>query len=212
MMRVTPLCVLCGFFLWSVAAVALSEPAGEMVGDARAGQRKAQVCIACHGADGNSPSPQWPRLAAQHASYLARQLHDYRTGRRINAQMNAMVTNLGDQDIADLAAWFSSLEAKSNFAVDDKRLLEIGAHIYRAGNAQSGVPACIGCHGPGGKGNPAAVYPVLSGQYADYTRQQLLAYRSGARDNDPDSVMRSIAARLTDIELKAVSIYISGLH
>ena len=232
MSRHVSLCLLGCFLLLTLAPVSFSVSGGDAGsvsggdagsvsggdagsvsgGDAGAGRQKIQVCMACHAVDGNSVSPQWPRLAGQHASYLVKQLRDYRSGRRVSAQMTAFATDLDDQDIADIAAWFSSQEALPGVAEKDLRLLEVGARVYRAGNERNGVPACIACHGPSGRGNPAAVYPALDGQHAAYIQQQLLAYRSGARDNDPDAVMRSIAARLSDVELKAVSIYISGLY
>ncbi len=179
-------------------------------GDVGAGKEKSQVCAACHGIDGNSPNPVWPKLAGQHAEYIIKQLRDIKNGERDNAQMSPMAANLSEQDILDLAAYYSSQKIKHGKT--DPASLELGEKIYRAGSIEAGVPACIACHGPNGRGNPAAQYPALGGQHAAYTQAQLNAFRDGTRANDNNAVMRTIVGRMTDEEIKAVSEYIQGLH
>ena len=179
-------------------------------GDAAAGREKALVCAACHGADGNSPNPVWPKLAGQHEEYIIKQLTDFRDGKRENAQMTPMATGLSDQDIVDLAAFYAS--QKPVWGSTDPAVLELGQKIYRAGHLEAGVPACMACHGPTGRGNPAALYPSLSGQHAAYTQAQLKAFREGQRNNDLNAVMRTIVGRMTDEEIRAVSEYTQGLH
>ena len=154
--------------------------------------------------------PLQPRLAGQHAEYTAKQLRDYQSKARENAIMAPMVATLSEQDIEDIAAYYASL--KGTIGSSSPELVELGEKIYRAGNADSGVSACMACHGPSGKGNPAAKYPSVTGQWAEYTSAQLMAFKSGARANDLNSVMRDVAAKMTDEEIKAVSDYIEGLH
>ncbi len=182
----------------------------ETDGDPAAGKQKAQICAACHGPDGNSVNPVWPSLAGQSAEYLRKQMQDFREKARNNDQMSPMAANLSDTDIADLAAYFSSQTGKVG-ATDPARL-EKGARIYRAGNTATGLPACMACHGPTGAGNPAAGYPALGGQHADYTVLQLKAFKSEDRANDKDSVMRDIASKMSNADIKAVASYMQGLH
>lgn len=179
-------------------------------GDPAAGKEKAQLCAACHGADGNSPSPVWPKLAGQHEEYLIKQLWDFRDGKRENAQMSPMAAGLSDQDIEDLAAYYAQQQLK--FGQTDPAALEFGAKIYRAGNMEAGVSACMACHGPAGQGNPAAKYPALGGQHAAYNQAQLKAFRENQRNNDVNAVMRTIVGRMTDEEIRAVSEYTQGLR
>lgn len=179
-------------------------------GDPAAGKEKAQLCAACHGADGNSPSPVWPKLAGQHEEYLIKQLWDFRDGKRENAQMSPMATGLSDQDIEDLAAYYAQQQLK--FGQTDPAMLDLGAKIYRAGNMEAGVSACMACHGPAGQGNPAAKYPALGGQHAAYNQAQLKAFRENQRNNDVNAVMRTIVGRMTDDEIRAVSEYTQGLR
>jgi cytochrome c553 len=174
------------------------------------GRQKAAVCAACHGADGNSITPEWPKLAGQHSSYLRAQLAAFKAGTRKNAMMSPMAANLSDGDMSLLADYYSSQSLQFGEATGDNT--EAGQRLYRGGNASSGVPACMACHGPRGSGNPAAGYPTLHGQHAAYTAIQLKAYRSGERASDINSVMRSIAARMTDAEIDAVAGYLQGLH
>jgi len=178
--------------------------------DASAGKQKSQTCAACHGPDGNSSNPDWPKLAGQSSEYLVKQLSDFKSGARKNPQMTAMAANLSMQDMEDLAAYFSSQTTRIGTTSKDE--LEPGRKIYRAGNADTGVPACMACHGPDGAGNPAAAYPRLSGQHASYDVKQLKDFRSGDRSNDPNKIMRIVTAHMTDKEIGAVADYIQGLY
>jgi len=171
--------------------------------DLQAGKGKAVLCAACHGADGNSVNPVWPKLAGQHPKYLEKQLHDFKSGKRKNTNMSPMAAPLSDQDIANLALWFSTQKHKPGAA--DPALVELGSRIYRGGIPEKGVPACTGCHSPTGAGNPGAGYPALSGQHAEYTKIQLEAFRKGERSNDPAGIMRTIASGLSDQEIEALS-------
>ena len=179
-------------------------------GDAASGQSKAAVCAACHGPEGNSINPEWPKLAGQHPSYIVKQLADFRSGARKNPTMNSMATSLNDQDMADLSVFYAAQERTQGLA--DPQHVEAGARLYRGGNVETGVPACMSCHSPTGAGNPAAGFPALSGQHANYTAVQLRAYRSGERINDKGEIMRTIARRLTEAEIETVSSYLNGLH
>jgi cytochrome c553 len=179
-------------------------------GDAAAGQAKSALCATCHGADGNSELSINPKLAGQSAVYIAKQLRDYKSGARANATMAAMVGGLSDQDMLDLAAWFSSQEVTLLGADADK--IELGERIYRGGNKELSVAACAACHGPTGAGNGPAGFPSLSGQHPEYTLMQLKYFRSGERANDSNAMMRSVVERLTDKELEALASYVSGLH
>ena len=179
-------------------------------GAAEAGKTKAATCAACHGPDGNSTTPEWPKLAGQHGAYLAKQLKDFKSGVRKNPVMSPMASPLGDQDIEDLSAFYSAQKSTPGSA--DPKYVKAGEQLYRGGNAETGVPACMACHGPAGSGNPAAGYPALRGQHAAYTATQLRALKSGERSNDANSVMRTIAAKMTEPEIEAVASYIEGLH
>ena len=173
-----------------------------------------QVCVACHGADGNSPTPANPNLAGQHADYLYKQLTEFKvkegekTARRANAIMAGFAATLSEADMRNVAAYFASQQQKPA-AAKNPEWVELGQKIYRAGIADKGVPACAGCHSPNGAGIPVQ-YPRLQGQYAEYTESQLVAFRQGARLNSAQ--MTTIAERLSDREIKAVSDYIAGLR
>ena len=180
-------------------------------GDAGAGKAKAAPCAGCHGADGNSANPEWPHLAGQHENYLVKQLLNFKSGERVNALMAGQVAALSEQDMADLAAYYASLTGAGTGGADPAKV-GMGETLYRAGNAASGVSACIACHGPNGAGNPLANFPSLGGQHATYTAIQLKAYRAGERANDAGQMMRGVAAKLTDQEIEAVAQYIQGLH
>ena len=179
-------------------------------GNAEAGKGKAAVCAACHGADGNSPMDMFPKIAGQGEAYLVKQMADFKSGERNNAVMAPMVATLSDEDMADLAAYFASKTISPAATSED--LVAAGEQLYRGGNKQSAVPACMACHGPTGAGVPAAGWPALSGQYSVYIETQLNAFADGSRDNDANSMMRDIAARMTADEIKAVSSYVAGLH
>ena len=167
-----------------------------------------QVCAACHTADGSRGSPANPILAGQHAEYLAKQLHEFKAGKRNNAVMKGFASTLSDDDMRNVAAFYASKSAKPGFA-KNKELVTLGEKIYRGGIADKAVPACAGCHSPNGAGIPAQ-YPRIGGQHGDYTEVQLTAFRGGARNNNVQ--MSSIAAKLSDREIKAVADYIAGLR
>ena len=174
------------------------------------GKEKSMACAACHGADGNSPTPIWPSLAGQHAPYIEKQLKDFLAGARKNEQMSAMASVLTQDDIPHVAAYYASQSIRPGAA--RKELVKTGEKLYRAGDSKSGIAACMGCHGPAGKGNMPAGFPSLHGQQATYTATQLKTYKSGDRSNDLNSVMRLIAARMTDSQMEAVADYIQGLY
>jgi cytochrome c553 len=184
--------------------------AAVLAGDPVAGKQKSALCAACHGPDGNSVNPIWPSIAGQHAEYLAAQLRDYRDGRRSEPQMSPMAATLSDEDIADLAAWFASQQARIGAASPEH--LELGQTLYRAGNPETGVPACAACHGPNGHGNPAASYPAIGGQHGAYTAAQLRAFKAEQRSNDLNRMMRMVAGRMSEKEIEAIADYLQGLH
>lgn len=179
-------------------------------GDPAKGKTLTQTCAVCHSADGNSVSPIWPKLAGQHASYIVKQLNDFKEGRRVNAQMTPMVAPLSGQDMEDLAAYFAS--QKTTLGSAKPELIETGQLIYRAGDSLTGVPACMACHGPAGFGNPGASYPSLRGQHAQYTATQLKMFKSEERNNDENNIMQMITGSMTNAQIEAVSEYIQGLH
>ncbi|AXK54880.1 c-type cytochrome [Pseudomonas protegens] len=180
-------------------------------GDAAAGQAKTAVCGACHGPDGNSMAPNFPKLAGQGEKYLEKQLHDIKSGKRQVLEMTGMLTNLNDQDLADIAAYFAS--QKGSVGAADPKVVARGEELFRGGKLDQGMPACTGCHAPNGAGNAAAGFPHLGGQHAQYVAKQLTDFREGNRTNDGDTmVMRSIAAKLSNKDIEAVSSYIQGLH
>lgn len=179
-------------------------------GDAAAGQAKTAVCAACHSADGNSVVGNFPKLAGQGEKYLLKQLNDIKSGARMVPEMTGMLTNLSDQDLADIAAYFSSKKMQLGQAAEDQ--IELGQKIWRAGVAEKGVAACTACHGPSGAGIDTAAYPKLGGQHAQYIETSLQKFASGDRANDPSSMMRDIASKMSAEEMKAVSQYVQGLH
>ena len=219
--------------LFSLGLMAVAQGA-MAAGDATAGATKATVCAACHGTDGNSMVGTFPKLAGLGERYLLKQLKDIQAwdlerdaakktkiGRAV-PEMSGILATLSAQDLADIAAHFAKqntqlsgsqkldVKVNSGIMVD---ALALGERVYRAGNAATGVPACTGCHAPDGKGNAPAGFPRLSGQHADYTEKQLRAWRAGDRLNDGDSmIMRSVAERLSDAEIKALANYIAGLN
>jgi len=180
-------------------------------GDAEAGKAKSATCAACHGADGNSLAPTFPKIAGQGERYLIKQIKDIRDGNRQVPAMAPFVTGLSDTDVADLAAYFSAQVPTTGGAKEE--LVELGQRIYRAGIESKGVPACLACHGPDGKGIEAAGFPRLAGQHDAYTQTQLTAFSMNQRTNDGDTrMMRDIAYRLHTTEIEAVSSYIQGLR
>ncbi|MCP8900019.1 c-type cytochrome [Gilvimarinus xylanilyticus] len=214
--------------------IALGATSGAYAaGDATAGADKVAVCAACHGSDGNSPAPTFPKIAGLGEAYLLKQLQDIQAwdkatgedkasiGRAI-PEMTGILSGMSEQDLADIAAFYADqtmqLSGSKEMTVKvntgaDVDALELGEHLYRAGNLETGVPACIGCHSPTGQGNAPAAYPRLGGQYAEYIEKQLKAFRGGERTNDGDaSIMRMAAKHLSDAEIKAVANYIAGLN
>ncbi len=180
--------------------------------EAAAGKAKSAVCAACHAADGNSTNPEWPKLAGQHPAYLIKQLQDFKQGRtRSNALMNGMAASLSDEDMANLAAYYAGQTPSAGF-VSKEADVKLGERIYRGGNAETGVPACMSCHGPSGAGFPKAGFPALAGQHAKYTATQLEAFRLEKRSNDQQSMMRDITLKMTPKEIAAVAAYINGLY
>lgn len=193
--------------------VARSADGPASAGDVARGEAKAVVCAACHGVDGNSSNPEWPKLAGQHELYTARQLALYKSGARDNAIMLGFSATLSAQDMRDIGAYFAAQTLAPGVA--DESLVAAGERLYRGGNAPSGVPACMACHGPSGRGNPFSGYPALAGQHADYTATMLRAFRDGlvlGRDDDANAVMAGVARMMTDAEIEAVSSYIEGLY
>jgi cytochrome c553 len=191
------------------AHAAPEAPAPAVKPDLVAGEAKfTAVCVACHGAGGNSGTPANPKMAQQHPDYIVKQLQEFKSGKRPNPIMMPMAAQLTDADMRNIAAYVGSQKAKAGFA-KDKDMVALGERIYRGGIADKQVAACAGCHSPNGAGIPAQ-YPRLSGQHADYTAAQLTGFRDGARKNSLQ--MAQVAAKLNDREIKAVADYIAGLR
>ncbi len=201
---------------WIVAGIALaitqiSFTASAVGGDPERGKQLAAQCASCHGPDGNSPNPAWPKLAGQHEEYLVWQLNYFENNTRENAMMKPMASALDEQGKKDVAAFYASQKVTIGDA--DPELVELGERIYRAGNPDSKVAPCMGCHGPSGAGNPAALYPALRGQHAQYTEIQLHGFAEGKRGNENSKkMMELLAKRMTNREIRAVAAYIQGLH
>lgn len=198
--------------LWAGAAAAQVAAKPDL---AKGQQLATQVCAACHAADGNSPSAANPKIAGQIPEYLYKQLANFKPrggskAERDNAVMAGMVASLSEADMRNLAAYYGAQKLKPAKA-SDKELAALGQKLYRAGNAASGMPACAGCHGPAGAGIPSQ-YPRIAGQFAEYLEAQLKAFRAGARANDPNSMMRGVAVRMNDREIRAVAEYAAGLR
>lgn len=197
-MKMRVVAIVCLLCVPALAAASDQERAREIVQG---------TCFICHGADGESSSPVFPRLAGQHAGYVARQLVDYRSGRRKSETMRPMVEDLSPADFAALGRYFESRAPVAHTA-DDAALAQVGRFIFERGNPYSGIPACAGCHGASGHGTDSL--PRLAGQHALYLEQQLKKFNSRERTND-NAVMHAVASRLTELEAKAVSSYISGM-
>jgi cytochrome c553 len=181
--------------------------------DSTAGKSKSESCVACHGVTGNSVVPEWPKLAGQHQDYLIRQISEIKKGDkglRSVPTMLGMVVDLSSQDIVDIAAFYAGQKQTQGSAQEQH--VKVGKKIYLGGNIESGVPACLACHGPQGMGNGAANFPRVAGQHSAYTELQLKQFRDGTRSNDPSGMMQYIAKKMTDAEITAVSSYIEGLH
>jgi len=198
----------------SLAGLAVQAQQATVRPDPAKGQAAAAICAGCHGVDGNSLAPTFPKIAGQHYDYLVKQLHDYRvrTGDtaplRPNAIMQGIASQLTEEQIRDLSGYFAAQVQQPGVA-RNKDTVELGQAIWRGGIADKGVPACAGCHGPAGSGIPGQ-YPRLGGQWAEYTEAQLTAFRSGVRKNN--QAMTDISSRLSDAEIRAVSDYIAGLR
>lgn len=181
-------------------------------GDATAGQTKAAACGACHGMDGNSTDPQYPKLAGQSEQYIATQLMRFKSGTRQNAIMQGMASTLSPQDMHDVGAYFASQKRLPGVA--DAKLASDGEKLYREGDTSRGVPACMACHGPDGAGNPGWRVPNIGGQHADYIQAQLKAWHDGTTwgSDAHAKIMPAIAQQLTEQDIAAVSSYVEGLH
>lgn len=194
-------------------------------GNINAGKEKSASCASCHGDDGNSMVATFPKLAQQHSSYLAQQLHAFKDGTRNDPMMSPMAKSLSDEDIADISAYYATQKVAENALpvlppadedenpsgkkYDIQDLIAQGSNLYRNGNLQSEVSACIACHGPFGEGNKPASFPALKSQHADYLIKALTDFKSSARSNNPENIMHMIAKKMTDEEIKAVSYRIS---
>jgi cytochrome c553 len=214
MIRAVAFALMCSVSALSLAAEPTAPAATPAAVDAAAIAKN--VCAACHGADGNSSVPVNPNLAGQHASYLLKQLNNFKAAPdgkpalRQNAIMNGMAAPLSEAEMKALAQYFSKQTLKPAVAKDEKLVTE-GRKIWRGGDLKKGIPACAGCHGVAGAGLPAQ-YPMLAGQHPDYLVSQLQQFREGTRANDPEGMMRNIAAKMTDQQMKAVSEYAAGLR
>ena len=196
--------------LLSVLCCAHAGAATPAEGSVEEGQAKSATCVACHGANGNSPNPEWPNIAGQHEQYIYKQLQAFKGGERQNPLMTPIAQTLSEDDMADLAVFYSQQTATGLEAPADK--VEQGQRLYRGGDAQNQIAACTGCHGPRGKGNPTALYPAIQGQHAPYVAAQLRAYRAGTRQTDQNQIMRDVARTMSDAQIDAVAAYVQGLR
>ncbi|MFZ9615807.1 MAG: c-type cytochrome [Fluviibacter sp.] len=216
MIRAVAFALMCSVSALSLAAEPAAPAAANTPAAVDAAAIAKNVCAACHGADGNSSIPVNPSLAGQHASYLLKQLNNFKAGAdgkpalRQNAVMNGMAAPLSEAEMKALAQYFSKQTLKPDVAKDEKLVTE-GRKLWRAGDIKKGIPACAGCHGVAGGGLPAQ-YPSLAGQHPDYVVTQLKQFREGTRANDPEAVMRTIAAKMTDPQMAAVAEYAAGLR
>jgi cytochrome c553 len=179
-------------------------------GSVEAGATKAVICQACHGANGNSINPEWPSLAGLGADYIAAQLQNFKEGKRNNAIMMPNAMTLSPQDMADLGAYFDSLPNTGLEA--DPSYYKAGEKLYRGGSQARGIPACMACHGPTGRGNESAKFPALRGQHSVYVIKQLTDYASGARGTGPNGIMQTIAKRLSPDDMRDIASYVQGIR
>jgi cytochrome c553 len=186
----------------------LGAPAS--AGDAALGAQKAAVCAACHGATGASVNPEWPSLAGQHEAYVAAQLASFKSGSRVNPLMTPMAVMLSEDDMKDLGAHFAQ-QTPAGLEADPSNW-KAGEKLYRGGDADRDIPACIACHGPQGRGNGPAKYPALRAQHAVYSYNQLKAFKDGTRKSPGNEVMQAVTERMTDQEMRALASYIQGLR
>ena len=206
----------------AVPAVVDNRPAGP--GNPETGATKAGACAACHGLDGNSADAQYPKLAGQHEQYIRRQLKLFKSGERENAIMMGMAAALSEQDMRDIGAYFATQKASAGVADDtvitaganvDKKFYQVGEKIFRAGKPSAGVPACMACHGPTGRGNPGPSYPSLGGQHSTYTVARLQFFRGGGvwgKDANANIIMSQAAKNLSDEDIQGLATYVEGLH
>lgn len=206
--------LLCAMTAFGTQAADVAKAAPK--GDAARGQTiVAAVCVACHGPDGNSPLAVNPKLAGQHPDYLLKQMKNFKAAagkppERVNPVMNGMIAAYDESQMRDLATYFAAQTQKGETA-KNRETIERGQKLYRGGDQAKGLPACAGCHGPTGAGIPAQ-YPRISGQFAEYMETQLKSFRDGTRANDPNRMMRTIALKMTDAEIRAVADYVAGLR
>ena len=186
-------------------------------GSIEAGKEKSATCAACHGADGNSPVAIYPKLAGQHENNIEKQLKDLTLGAtsggkqgRYDTAMSAMAMRLTEEDMADLAAYYASIPMSENTTPEN--VVEQGKELYLAGNAERGIAACVACHGPRGNGTSLSGFPKISGQHADYIKQQLQKFASMDRNNDLNGMMHDVAKKLTEEEMDVLAKYVGGLH
>jgi cytochrome c553 len=196
---------------WVGSMLALAMAAGPAAaGDAALGAQKAAVCGACHGMNGSSVNPEWPSLAGQPEPYVVAQLQQFKQGTRVNPLMTPMAAPLSEDDMKDLGAHFSQQTPAGLEA--DPSTWKAGEKLYRGGDPARGIPACIACHGPQGRGNGPAKYPALRAQHAVYAYNQLKAFASGGRKSSGNDIMQVVASRLTDDEMRALASYTQGLR
>jgi cytochrome c553 len=199
--------------IWILAASicgAIINTSALPAGSVEAGAAKAVTCGACHGANGNSVNPEWPSLAGLGADYIAEQLYNFKSGKRVNAIMLGMAAALTPEDMADLGAYFGSL--KNTGLESDPSFWQAGEKLYRGGDQTRGIPACMACHGPTGAGNEPAKFPALRGQHSVYVIKQLNDYASGARTTGPNGVMQTIAKRLSPDDMRNLAAYVQGIR
>ncbi|MEW8028523.1 MAG: c-type cytochrome [Candidatus Thiodiazotropha sp.] len=198
------------WFITATIALCIGFNLAHAAGNADEGKNKSAICAGCHGADGNSPiNPLWPKIAGQHPRYIEKQIKDFKSGARVDATMAPMAMPLSDQDIADLAAYYSSQSRQIGEASAD--MVSAGEALYRAGNSETGMAACMACHGPAGSGNPQANFPAIAGQHAAYVEKALKDFRDGKRTNDASKMMQGVVSRMSDEEVAAVAQYVQGL-
>jgi cytochrome c553 len=202
-------------YLLSAAIALAAGPVGAaslVDGSAEAGKAKSLTCTACHGQEGNSVMPTWPSIAGQSATYTVTQLQAFKDGLRSDPLMSSQAMLLTDEDMRDVAVYFEGLP-KAAMSVADAGSVSRGQALYRGGNSEAGVAACMACHGPTGRGNPAAGYPAVSGQHATYTAKQLRDYAADTRQSDGKTrIMRDIAARLDEQDIESIASYMQGLQ
>jgi cytochrome c553 len=193
-----------------LCCVRANAAAPETEGSADEGQSKSTTCVACHGANGNSANPEWPNIAGQHPQYVLKQLQAFKAGERQNPLMTPIAMTLSEDDMADLAAFYSQ-QTRTGLESDPAKV-ELGQRLYRGGDLDTNLAACTGCHGPRGLGNPTALYPAIQGQHATYVAAQLRAFRAGTRQTDPNGMMRDVARTMSDEQIDAVAAYVQGLR